>query len=123
MLVEPMVTTARPLASVTVTPALAKERLDRALPALCPAISRTRAKKLVEGGSVFVDGQRVRVCSRGVHPGQVITCYELAVPAGGGPEPRTVLERDDLLIPDKPAGMPVGPTRSAAPGTLIEWAQ
>jgi 23S rRNA pseudouridine1911/1915/1917 synthase len=109
-----------PLATATVPEAMARERLDRALAALCPELSRTRARKLVEGGSVFVDGQRVRVCSRGVHPGQVITCYELSAPSGA--EPTLVGEPAELLVLDKPAGMPVEPTRSGAVGTLVEWA-
>lgn len=98
---------------------MAGERLDRAIPALAPAISRTRVKKLIEGGAVFVDKVRVRVCSRGVHPGQTLTCYELAAPPLV--EPRIVHDAADLVIIDKPAGMAVEPTREGAAGALTEW--
>jgi len=99
--------------------ALAGERLDRAIPALAPSISRTRARKLIEGGAVFVDRVRIRVCSRGVHPGQTVTCYQLAAPAAG--EPRVVHDAADLVVIDKPVGMAVEPTRAGATGTLAAW--
>ncbi len=98
---------------------MAGERLDRAIPELAPAISRTRARKLIEGGAVFIDKVRVRVCSRGVHPGQTVTCYELVLPPALAP--RVVHDADDLLVVDKPAGMATEPTRAGAAGALTEW--
>jgi len=107
---------------VHVTKTRAGERLDRALPALAPQLSRSRARQLIEGGSVFVDGRRVRVCSRTVSEGQRIVCHELAAPAEAG-EPRIVTLETDFAVIDKPTRMAVEPTRQGAKGTLSEWAK
>jgi 23S rRNA pseudouridine1911/1915/1917 synthase len=44
-----------------------------------------------------------------------------AAHSDGGVEPRIVVERPELWIVDKPAGMPVEPTRLGKHGTLHAW--
>lgn len=111
---------ATPLLDLVVTEALAGERLDRAIPALCADVSRMQARRMIEGGSVFVEGRRTGICSRLLRAGQRLTCYPLITPRVSQ-EPRIVLTRDDLWIVDKPAGMAVEPTRSGSQGTLTRW--
>lgn len=110
----------RPLVDTEIPENLAGERLDRALAALTPGLSRVQARELITGGSVFVDRRRARRCSHPVAAGQHLTCWELheGEPMG---EPRLLVETPDLLVVDKPAGMAVEPTRSGSRGTLIEW--
>lgn len=112
-------TTREPLARFRVPESLDGERLDRALAAAVPGLSRGRARKLAEAGSVFVDRVRVRICSRAVRASQEVVCYELAPVVSE--TPAVVLETGDFIILDKPAGMPVEPTRSGVSGTVSGW--
>jgi len=109
--------------TVSVPEPLAGERLDRAIAALTPTITRGEARRLIAAGVVFVGGRRTRISSRLVRAGEEIAWQQPArqPPAGTVAEPRIVLARPDLWIIDKPAGMPVEPTRSGSLGTLTEW--
>jgi 23S rRNA pseudouridine1911/1915/1917 synthase len=115
---------ARPPATNLIVPAaLAGERLDRAIAALGSNVSRGEARRLIAAGVVFVAGRRTGISSRQVRQGESIS-WE--VPArrretGLHGEPHIVVERDDLWIIDKPAGMPIEPTRSGWEGTLSDW--
>ncbi|MES1172391.1 MAG: RluA family pseudouridine synthase [Bacteroidota bacterium] len=113
----------QPPTSLTVTAALTGERLDRAIAALAPDVSRGEARRLIAAGVVFVAGKRTGISSRAVRAGERITWENPAParPAGLRGEPRLVIERPDLWVVDKPAGMPVEPTRSGSAGTLAEW--
>ena len=51
----------------------AGSRLDVALSRLQPGLSRRGARKLIDQGSVFVAGKRIRVLSRTVAAGEEIT--------------------------------------------------
>ncbi len=109
---------------VTVPEALAGERLDRAIAALAPGVSRGEARRLIAAGVVFVDGKRTGILSRLVRAGERLTWQTPIAPAertDGGVEPRIVVERPELWIVDKPAGMPVEPTRLGKHGTLHAW--
>ena len=112
-----------PPVELTVPASLAGERLDRAMAALVPAISRGEARRLIAAGVVFVDGKRTGIQSRVVRLGERLSWETPVAPfvPGPGAEPRIVLERAELLIIDKPAGMPVEPTRLGSQGTLVEW--
>lgn len=103
--------------------ALAGERLDRAMARVAPGMSRGEARRLIAAGVVFVGGRRTGISSRVVRPGEHLQWDEpaVAVAAGDGPEPRIVLARAELWFIDKPAGMPVEPTRGGTQGTLVEW--
>jgi 23S rRNA pseudouridine1911/1915/1917 synthase len=99
-------------------------RLDRALAAAVPSLSRERLKALIGSGAVTgPGGEPVRDPAVKAVPGAT---YEVAVP-----EPRPahnvaqdialeiVFEDDHLLIVDKPAGMVVHPAAGNADGTLV----
>lgn len=109
--------------SLIVPDALAGERLDRAIAALAPEISRGEARRLIAAGVVFLAGRRTGISSRPVRGGESIRWETPSRPrpSGSQGEPRIVVERDDLWIIDKPAGMPVEPTRSGWEGTLSDW--
>ncbi len=95
---------------------LAGERLDVVLARLVPGLSRRQSRRLVDAGSVFVDGRRCQVCSRPVRPGAALE-VNLAPPHAAGAAPTLVALDDDLAVIDKPARMPAEPTREAAAGS------
>lgn len=98
-------------------------RLDQALARFC-GLSRTRARAVIAAGGARVDGQRVRVASRTVAPGQRIEAFPGAVERArtarspGAPEPRIVWSDRFLVAVSKPAGMPSQPTRETDAGTV-----
>jgi 23S rRNA pseudouridine1911/1915/1917 synthase len=103
------------------------ERLDRALAGPESGVTRGEARRLIAAGVVFVGGRRCGICSRLVRAGESITWQTPARQTGdrsGGQdeaEPlRLVVERPGFWIFDKPAGMPVEPTRAGKLGTLSE---
>ncbi len=114
-----------PAREVTVPETLAGERLDRAIAALAPEISRGEARRLIAAGVVFIDGKRTGIQSRSVRAGERLSWSRSPIVpverTDGGVEPRIVVERPELWIVDKPAGMPVEPTRLGKHGTLHEW--
>jgi 23S rRNA pseudouridine1911/1915/1917 synthase len=105
----------------------AGDRLDKALAAALPDMSRTRIQQLLAAGLVSrVDGQVARTidnASAKVKPGER---YVLAVPPAVEAEPRgqdipltVVYEDAHLIVIDKPAGMVVHPAVGHAEGTLV----
>jgi 23S rRNA pseudouridine1911/1915/1917 synthase len=98
-------------------------RLDRALAAAVPALSRERLKALISSGSVAGPAGIVRDPAVKAVPGG---SYEVTVP-----EPRPahneaqdialeiVFEDEYLLVVDKPAGMVVHPAAGNFDGTLV----
>lgn len=112
-----------PPTTVIVPPTLMGERLDRAIAALANDVSRGEARRLIAAGVVFVAGKRTGISSRPVRAGESISWEQPARPSAAGLHgaPRIVLEREELWIVDKPAGMPVEPTRSGSAGTLSDW--
>src|SRR3954469_18479580 len=99
-------------------------RLDRALAAALPTLSRERVKALIGGGQVTgPEGSLVRDPSAKAVPGGA---YRLVVPE---PEPahneaqdiplEIVFEDDHLLVVDKAAGMVVHPAAGNPDGTLV----
>ena len=99
----------------------APDRLDRWLPALTE-LSRTRARKAIDAGGVYVDGKRCRTQSRLVGPGcRLRVIWSDAPPASVGPEPVLVFRDPHLVIVDKPAGVPCQATRVSVHGTVERW--
>lgn len=99
------------------------DRLDRALPHLIDGLSRTQARRLIDAGSVFVDGRRCRVASRMVHPGATLRLETIAAvdgPPRSAAPPAILYEDADCLAIDKPSGMPSAPTRQAAAGSALD---
>lgn len=99
-------------------------RLDRALAAALPSLSRERLKALIGGGAVTgPSGIPVRDPASKAIPGAV---YTIAVPE---PAPAhnlpqdialdIVHEDDHLLVVDKPAGLVVHPAAGNLDGTLV----
>ena len=106
-----------------VAPEAAGWRLDRALAAAVPTLSRERLKALISAGEVTDDaGVQVRDPASKAKAG----AYQIRVP-----EPRPahnepqdialdiVFEDDHLLVVDKPAGMVVHPAAGNPDGTLV----
>ena len=101
----------------------ARERLDRFV-ARAGGIARGLARRTIEQGGVYVDGQRTKVASRGLHPGQEVTVVleeaGRAAPARTPPptDLRVLYEDDDLLAVDKPAGTAAQATLATDRDTL-----
>jgi len=86
-------------------------RVDRFIHARIPRLSRTRIQRIIELGQVErADGRIERVAQR-VRAGEILTLWRPAPP-----EPPVVLdyavrhEDAELLVVDKPAGLPVHPS-------------
>jgi 23S rRNA pseudouridine1911/1915/1917 synthase len=110
--------------TLLVPPDDAHQRIDRFI-AERGGISRGAARRALDAGGVFLDGQRCKVASRGLHPGQKI---EVNLEEGGrAAEPPAPLDRarllfadDHLAAVDKPAGVPAQATLTTDRGTLPE---
>lgn len=97
-------------------------RLDSLLAEELDGVSRAQAKRLIEDGSVLVDGVTARP-SRVLRGGETV---EAAIPppvtATPRPEPiplKIVHEDTSLVVVDKPAGMVVHPGAGHGEGTLV----
>jgi 23S rRNA pseudouridine1911/1915/1917 synthase len=104
------------------------ERLDRALAAARPELSRSRIKALIEQGHLELlapngSGRKIEDPALRVKPGQLFALeIPPAVPAA--PEGQAialdiVYEDDDLIVIDKPAGMVVHPAPGNPDNTLV----
>jgi 23S rRNA pseudouridine1911/1915/1917 synthase len=98
------------------------ERLDKALAARLPDISRARLQALIGEGALSRDGQAVDSGSAKAQAG----LYRLRVPAAAEAEPQpqalplTILYDDaHLIVVDKPAGMAAHPGPGVPDGTLV----
>ena len=101
---------------IVVPPELAGQRLDKALAASAPGLSRARLQALMGKGRLTLDGTPCRDLSAPATAGT----YQLEIPPAIAAEPAaqdiplTVLYEDEhLIVVDKAAGMAVHP----APGT------
>jgi 23S rRNA pseudouridine1911/1915/1917 synthase len=93
-------------------------RLDRFLTWRIPRLSRTRAQKIVRAQAFAPDGRPLRP-NHIVRAGDVIIIYRPPLPEPETPRVFGVLyEDDDLLVVDKPAGLPVHPTARYYENTL-----
>ena len=110
-----------PLIDILIPAELAGERLDRAIAHLVPRVSRMEARRMIAGGSVFVDQRRTRIASRPLRAGQRLVCHRLAAAPAGGPAPRVVYRGDGVLVVDKPAGVAVEATRAGDAATVARW--
>jgi 23S rRNA pseudouridine1911/1915/1917 synthase len=108
---------------VRLEPAHAGWRLDRALAAAVPTMSRERLKSLVKSGALQMQERAVRDPAFKVRGDEE---FILAVPE---PAPahneaqdiplRVVFEDEHLLVVDKPAGLVVHPAAGNPDGTLV----
>ena len=108
---------------VRLEPAHAGWRLDRALAAAVPTLSRERLKALIRSGAVEAEGQPVRDPATKVR-GQEALRVAVPVPRPAHNEPQDipltiVFEDEHLLVVDKPAGLVVHPAAGNFDGTLV----
>ena len=110
--------------SAEITPELAGTRLDRALAALVPDLSRERVKSLILAGNVRGPGGKP--VSDPALKVKVDTAFSLDIPEAAPAE--AIAQQIDLVIPyedeyliviDKPAGMVVHPAAGNLDGTLV----
>ena len=109
--------------TVRLEPAHAGWRLDRALAAAVPTMSRERLKSLVKSGALQTRDRAVRDPALKVRGDEE---FRLAVPepkpAHNEPQEiplRVVFEDEHLLVVDKPAGLVVHPAAGNPDGTLV----
>lgn len=109
--------------NATITAEMDGWRLDRALAALVPLLSRERIKVLISSGKVTLGDTLARDPSAKARAG---AAYRLTIPE---PRPATaeaqdipldiVFEDEHLLVVDKPAGLVVHPAAGNLDGTLV----
>ena len=117
--------------SVTFDASASGERLDRALAAALPALTRSRVKALIESRRVTLagpldgTGKTIEEPSRKVKTGD---CYvvDIPEPEAAVPLPQVlaldILHEDaDLLVLNKPAGMVVHPAPGNPDNTLVNF--
>ena len=108
---------------VRLGPAHAGWRLDRALAAAVPALSRERLKALIRSGAVETQGKAVRDPATKVHGGESLR-VEVPEPKPAHNAPQDIplkitFEDEHLLVVDKPAGLVVHPAAGNFDGTLV----
>ena len=108
--------------TVEVSAGCAGDRLDRALAASAPTLSRARLQRLIGEGRVSRDGAALTDASAKAAAG----AYQIEIPPPepAEPEPQdlalAVLYEDaDLIVLDKPAGMAVHPAPGTPDRTLV----
>jgi RluA family pseudouridine synthase len=89
-------------------------RLDQAIAARYPDISRRRARELIAGRRVLVNERAVSIASREVGSDDRIAVVDDV------PEITIIGESDDWVAVDKPAGMPTQPARDREQRSLEE---
>jgi 23S rRNA pseudouridine1911/1915/1917 synthase len=108
---------------VTTVPAgQTPRRLDVFVSAQSARLSRTSARRWIDGGLITVNGQRAKPAQR-IRPGDVIACHiatrELP-PVEPEPIPLDVLHEDaEILVVNKPAGLVMHPAPGHWTGTLL----
>ena len=104
--------------------ALDGERLDRVV-SLVADISRSDAAAVINAGGVAVDGEVAAAGKLRLKVGQVVTIDPDAIPVAPEPEPDpgvvfgVLIEDDDVVIIDKPAGLVVHPGAGNPDHTLV----
>lgn len=116
-----MLAEARP-SPLTFTAATSGERLDRAIVAAFPELSRAQVQRLIEEGRVTLNARPARPATK-VRAGDVIV-VQLPPPAATVVEaerlPLEILYEDaDILVVNKAAGMVVHPGAGNLSGTLV----
>jgi 23S rRNA pseudouridine1911/1915/1917 synthase len=108
---------------VRLEPAHAGWRLDRALAAAVPSLSRERLKSLIRSGAVETQGAALRDPAIKVRGGeQLSVAVPEPTPAYNEPQdiPLTIVFEDEhLLVVDKPVGLVVHPAAGNFDGTLV----
>ena len=99
-------------------------RLDQFLAAQVDGLSREKARRLIEGKLVLLDGKEARASQKVKDKARIDYCLEVAVrPTELKPENiplEIVFEDDELLVVNKPAGLVVHPGHGNWTGTLVQ---
>ena len=99
------------------------DRLDKALVAAFPDVSRARFQALIAEGAVSVEGATVTEARHKVKPGDqlrvVLPDAAPALPQAEEMALSIVYEDKDLIVIDKPAGLVVHPGAGNETGTLV----
>jgi 23S rRNA pseudouridine1911/1915/1917 synthase len=109
---------------VTVDESASGERLDRALAAALPDLTRSRVKALIESRRVALeDGRTIEEPSRKVKTGERFI-VDIPEPEPAVPQPQAIdldilYEDSDLLVLNKPAGLVVHPAPGNPDCTLV----
>jgi RluA family pseudouridine synthase len=99
-------------------------RLDDAIAALCSAVSKSEARRIIDRGGCTVNVALVRVASRAVRTGDVI---EIGVMEAGRfsdlvlPSQALIYDDSELIAVNKPAGINSQRTPYQLKGTLEYW--
>ena len=108
---------------ISLDPSHAGWRLDRALAAAVPSLSRERLKVLTKAGAVTREGKALRDPATKVKGDERLTvAVPDPVPAHNEPQEiplPIVFEDEHLLVVDKPAGLVVHPAAGNRDGTLV----
>lgn len=78
--------------------------------------SRTQARKIIDQGSVYINGKRMAVASRGIQSGDTITVYsldEVELSPSIDLASRIQYEDETMIVVNKPAGLPATPTKTS----------
>ena len=109
--------------AMSIPPDLAGVRIDKALHALVPDVSRTRLKDLIGRGFVTVGGKKVVRAGLPVAAGdrvRVVLAGPAHIAASGSTLPIRILYEDrDLAVIFKPAGIATHPNESCPPGSTV----
>jgi 23S rRNA pseudouridine1911/1915/1917 synthase len=110
------------LRRVTLGADTAGERIDRALAAAMPDLSRARIQALIAAGRVSLGARAMTDASARAPAGDY--ALDIPPPAPAEPEPEpiplSVLYEDaELIVVDKPAGMAMHPAPGSERGTLV----
>ncbi len=96
-------------------------RLEVWLARNVPGLSRHKAIELIKDGAVSINGIRVKK-GVSVESGQTV---RIKIPEFEGPklseEPTILFENSELIIANKPAGVPCHPLRLGEYDTLLQW--
>lgn len=102
---------------------------DRLPEALGQPLSKSKVRKLVVAGAVYLNGKRVRIASKELRPGARVEAYiDRDRLAKDGPasdqvfqmsEDAVLYEDEDLIAVNKPAGLPTQPTLDEARDNLF----
>jgi RluA family pseudouridine synthase len=123
-----------PLTKLTLITTDQHTRLDETLAdwltkELARPVSKAKARKLIMAGAVLLNGQRLRIAAQGLKPGsrleaQVDTAKLFADSTARDQAfeltaDRILFEDDDLIVVDKPAGLPSHPTLDESRDNLL----
>jgi 23S rRNA pseudouridine1911/1915/1917 synthase len=98
------------------------ERLDVFLARRVDGLSRSHARRLIDGGLVTVNGRRERPSLHLASGARVVATLPAVEDAKPSPEsiPLTIIHQDeDVIVVDKPAGLTVHPAPGHPSGTLV----